>query len=120
VDVINKLELLCERFKFISMIECGVGWFELIQKMCEEIEKTENAHKLPQLYIKEKFGRLRVYTSSFEDSSYMGIIDNILKKYEHLSTTICEDCGQAGKLTTVGYWLSTICDACKEIYDNKK
>ena len=79
-------------------IECGTGWGELLDKLCADIERELNKDaelkkefKIAQ--IKEKFGGLRFYTYSVTDE-----IDKIIDEAEKKSFTICEVCGDKGKL----------------------
>lgn len=99
-------------------VNCGDGWFNLIYKMSEKLDniiqkiKEENPDsQLPRAsQIKEKFGLLRCYMSSYNDS-----IDQAIGEAEAESSKTCEDCGQPGKLRD-GSWIFTLCDTC----DRKK
>ena len=55
--------------------------------------------------IKEKFGRLRVYTTLNDD--YIFGIGDIT---ELLSEFVCESCGEKGELRTNRRWVRTLCD----------
>ncbi len=84
-------------------IECGSGWYDLIDHMMQEISDL----KIEGFYftqIKEKFGTLRVYTSVYDER-----VEGILAKYEQLSSTTCEVCGKFGTINDGG-WLSVRCD----------
>lgn len=119
--------------------ECGDGWFELIQELCQRIT---NVYKfegmdidLEILQIKEKFGKLRFYYRHFEDSNTIQAIDFLgvgslrlsvaseeceYKKkisvlvhcYEKWSAHICEKCGARGELRTDLLWKKTLCEDC--------
>ena len=59
--------------------QCGDGWFELIQELCQRIT---NMYKfegididIEILQVKEKFGKLRFYYRHFEDSNTIQAID---------------------------------------------
>jgi hypothetical protein len=56
--------------------------------------------------IKEKFGTLTVYSSG-GDEYCQGAIDMA----EGLSSRICEDCGNPGKIRPGG-WIRTLCESC--------
>ena len=78
----------------------GKGWSELIHKLYnakpDDVEVWQ---------VKEKFGTLRFYTSA-APGWYFDLIDY----YEKKSATICEDCGEEGKLRTDLGWILTLCD----------
>ena len=77
-------------------IECGDGWFELITETLSAIEShcANVGSTLPQItQIKEKFGKLRIYFTPWDDG-----IGSLLDAAEHKSATICERCGRPGKL----------------------
>ena len=72
-------------------IECGKGWFDLLDKLCTDIEKElvkikdykeKYPFKIDQ--IKEKFGGLRFYVSSCTDKIY-----KMIDEAEEKSYTIC-------------------------------
>lgn len=54
--------------------------------------------------IKEKFGTLNVYLSTYNDT-----IQEIVNFAEHMSATTCERCGNIGERRSGG-WLKTLCD----------
>ena len=89
-------------------LECGEGWFNLIDETCSEIQKTLNGRKLKFTQIKEKYGGLRIYTNY-----YIEDIDNILDEAEDKSFEICEECGSKEnvKITETG-WIYTRCETC--------
>lgn len=72
----------------------------------EEIYKRlpKDAHILQ---IKEKWGGLRFYVDA--DMETLHFIDEMEEK----SLTVCERCGEFGKLRRGG-WVLTLCDKCNE------
>jgi hypothetical protein len=92
----------------------GDGWFGILCKMCENIQKVLD--KNPELVegfkfaqIKEKFGTLRVYV----DGGNKEIWD-IIDQAERQSGLTCEECGTTeGNITTKGGWIRTLCDPCR-------
>lgn len=131
----------------ISMfgIECGDGWYDLIDETCSWIE--EIIKKLPQeeieemrqywgeggelpsiedilpaaVQIKEKFGGLRFYMSWQTEA-----MDEIIRQAEGVAERTCMACGKEGKMRGDG-WLTVQCDACekeaqakREAYLNKR
>lgn len=83
-------------------IECGPGWDCLVLPLIKrcKIEGVEITQ------IKEKYGGLRFYVASANDSLYAAIDDA-----EDLSYTICELCGEPGEARE-GCWIQTMCDVC--------
>lgn len=89
-------------------IECGDGWYDLIENACNLIGHylfyNKNVPKVKATQIKEKFGVLRFYVDG-GDSYTEGII-RMAETYSH---HVCEECGEKGK-TRSGTWLRTLCD----------
>ena len=92
----------------IDGIDCGDGWFEIIDEMFKRI------YKLPDLpvflQIKEKFGGLRVYYYGGHKNNEE--IDRIIDQAESDSFTVCEFCPSRGKVVVVGKWFKTLCPKC--------
>ena len=86
-------------------LEIGKGWFPLFWELCSELKKVNYRGRIVQ--VKEKFGRLTVYTNDYEEN-----IDEIISKYENKSLTICERCGKEGKVRNNG-WIKVLCDECE-------
>lgn len=96
--------------------ECGDGWYDLIDHLCEYIQRMINANikgsnwtQFVAVQVKEKFGRLRFYGSGGPPDSDM--IFGAIEFAEFLSGKICEQCGKEGKLRGKG-WIFTMCDEC--------
>lgn len=128
-------EKLFNRFKFFKPerpasealmcfgFECSDGWFDLIWKLCEDVEKElskqgspkEKTKRLLQNYgdfevvqVKEKFGGLRFYTNGSTKE-----INNLINKAESMSLVTCEECGKPGKNQANKGWIETLCDECR-------
>ena len=86
-------------------IECGDGWFDLIDRLCKDIMRIDPTTVATQ--VKEKFGTLRFYAATRHE------IFDLIDKAEEESETICEECGAPGK-TEGTMWLKTICKKCKK------
>lgn len=103
-------------------LECGVGWFELLDDLFmvlehAAVEGIENGqwqnllgeghtHRWPHaLQIKEKFGSLRVYISH-PDVSMREMIDLATARAE----VTCDQCGELGSLRDLGGYMCTRCD----------
>ena len=117
----SKEDSIRERFKYMKLpgFECETGWYNLIEKLCEEIVLADKNKKVRVVQIKEKYGSLRYYTNGCSDKIY-----DIIDKYERLSMETCEVCGKKGKLkVTKGFgWYKTLCEThAKELgYINPK
>lgn len=102
--------------------ECGDGWYDLIDSLCNKIQKhvdrrtssiqdvteLENVQVVAQ-QVKEKFGGLRFYVSGGDD-----ITDALISFAETMSFKICETCGNSATQKNVGTWIHTSCDPCFE------
>jgi len=86
--------------------DCYDGWFNLIWKLCEDIEKLNPPDDFEIVQVKQKFGTLRFYYSNAPDGVW-----ELVSQAETDSETICETCGKEGTLRAGGWW-ETICDAC--------
>ena len=99
----------------------GDGWFDLVWRLCEQIEPIVLAgeaetreweapldrtrHPPFEVYqVKEKFGGLRFYTNSGSRA-----IRDLIQKAAEQSVHICDICGQPGTLRKDGWW-RTKCD----------
>jgi len=100
--LIDKYPTLLENLSF--GIECGNGWFYLLDRLCEDIIKIDGTCVATQ--IKEKFGTLRFYCDAANDEVY-DLIDNA----EEESRSICEECGEPGQMTGTT-WYKTLCQKC--------
>ena len=96
-------------------IECGEGWWPIIDKMCDEMKELDIGVKFVQ--IKEKFGELRAYYEhdNVSDSSsalkLLCRLNDVTDRAERASLKTCERCGKPGKLRHHS-WLKTLCDEC--------
>lgn len=96
-------------------ISCGDGWFDLIYRMCIDIEEFMNQYSKDEFFrftqIKEKYGGLRVYfICSCDESS----LDDIIAEAEDESDKTCEQCGREGENRDIGGWYKTLCGFCFE------
>jgi hypothetical protein len=88
-------------------IECGNGWFELIEAACVLIQRHQETAKVSPFVarqIKEKFGTLRFYSGGGD--AYTDVIVDLT---ERLSGSLCELCGDLGKTLEQESWLRTRC-----------
>lgn len=101
INLSNQLkEKYPQQFSQLKYIECGDGWYDLIDKLCNAIQnridfnlKQGNECSFYWAQIKEKFAGLRAY--SYGADEYMrGATDMA----EIMSYSICEYSGEKGKL----------------------
>jgi hypothetical protein len=86
-------------------VECDDGWAELYGPLMERC-RAEGASIFQ---IKEKFGALCFYVDNGNDELHKAI-----NEAEAKSLTICEQCGEPGKLRGGGWW-KTLCDYHHEL-----
>jgi hypothetical protein len=89
--------------------ECGEGWFDILWRLCEDIEKLNPPKDFEVHQIKEKFGGLRFYTGAGTDE----IFDRI-EQAEQESYKTCEACGSTKNVTSEGRWITTLCKECRK------
>lgn len=91
-------------------IECGDGWYWLLNNLCDFIQSYVDANDCLQpeiIQIKEKFGFLRFYTTNGDE-----YIDGAILFAESLSHEICEECGTTKDSTHTQGWVRTLCERC--------
>lgn len=90
--------------------ECGDGWFDLLYKLCKDLQSLDPPAGFEIVQVKEKFGGLRVYASIGTDA----IFDAIYAA-ESQSYAICERCGANAPegARAVQGWLTTLCENCR-------
>lgn len=83
-------------------IECGDGWYDILDCLCKEIEcvickmPDEDSSPLDTVYavqIKEKFASLRFYMTIQTDT-----ISSLINFASLLSEITCEVCGDRGEV----------------------
>lgn len=93
----------------ITGLQCGSGWFHLIDGLCWAICAHSKMHQLPFPVveeIKEKYGELRVYVR--ESSAAQ---EAMITLVERLSERVCEVCGAPGCVYEDNSgWLYTRCE----------
>lgn len=98
-------------------MECGDGWYKLlddcmnkIQYFCDVCSKEGEEVQVVADQIKEKFGTLRFYISSYCSNDIQNdIIDDIVAEAERQSEHICEETGEMGSVCKRGGWLKCLC-----------
>ena len=88
----------------------GDGWFDLVWKMCEDLEplvpgrEATSAAPFQVFEVKEKFGSLRVYVGRANKA-----IQRRIEEAGSESKRTCEICGKAGFQRNNGGWINTRC-----------
>ncbi len=129
-----------EKFPWITPtdgygIGVGDGWFDIIHTLCFQIHHAiEYENECIELYkksdkdwtwkpndkpfefpivdqIKEKFGGLRFYARTPTGTRYE--IRGMIQMAEAMSVTICDSCGNKGKVRDHA-WRRTLCDKCEK------
>ena len=120
----------------------GEGWYIILRGLCLDITKAYEEANVPVdlvvAQVKEKFGTLRfycypsghdpgVFAFDFIGSGSLRLspgetdlhseINKIVKKWEEISGSTCEKCGDAAEIRTDLGWIKTYCDSC---YKDKK
>lgn len=93
-------------------IECGDGWYWLLDNLISSIYyycKNNDKPFIQITQIKEKFGGLRFYYDGGDD-----IIYGMVSLAESMSYKICEICGTTLKIGHTDGWIRTICQDCYE------
>jgi len=87
--------------------EVGPGWREIIYNLSVKLEPICKASKgeIRAAQVKEKFGGLRFYMSSYGTDD---AVQKLTGDAEDLACVTCEVCGEPGKTYTNG-WHITLC-----------
>ncbi|MFH1199526.1 MAG: hypothetical protein V1708_00505 [Candidatus Micrarchaeota archaeon] len=101
-------------------IDCGDGWYALIDELCGSIQRFVDCNKLDQVeavQVKEKFGGLGFYVGSAPE-----YIHGEITFAEEISYLFCEDCGAspAGLDNKPGGWYRTLCEKCRTRLGNSE
>ena len=107
-------------------IECGDGWYELIDDLCGTIQHYIDSvefyrgggwvkpKQIKAVQVKEKFGTLRFYTDIRDER-----VEGMISVAEYRSSTTCERCGSRNNVTQSEGWIVTLCNEChKKRQDN--
>ena len=109
-------DLLKDAFDFSP----GDGWYNLVDKLLENLSALEPGIKVAQ--VKEKFGSMRFYVDYpqyyTEDNSR--IANALIDAAEEESSKTCEVCGEPGKGVSCMGWLKTLCDTHFKEWESKR
>jgi len=90
-------------------LECGDGWFNLIDEMLGKIESVDKDKIADIDQLKEKSGELVLYLKNSTDE-----MENIIREYAKKSIHVCELCGKPGELCVANKWYQTVCPEHRE------
>lgn len=90
-------------------IECGDGWYGLLEKLCEDIAASNPPEDFRFAQIKEKFGGLTVYVDFGNEKIF-----SLTTEVEQESYKVCEFCGTRDNVTSEGSWILTLCSTCRQ------
>lgn len=96
-------------------IDVEPGWYALIVETDAQLAALDPDYVV--LQVKEKFGALRYYCQPSGDDPAPEVcdaLDAITDEAERKSATICERCGQPGRLSDFAGRLKTLCQRCAE------
>lgn len=99
-------------------IECGDGWYKIIDLLCELLQWDTDKNKHPQIeavQVKEKHGSIRFYTNGEDDKQH-----GLICFAERLSEETCEECGSMENVTQTTGWICTLCPICLVKYKKDK
>ena len=91
-------------------LDCGNGWYWLINNLCSCIQDYINANSKSQteaLQVKEKFGALRFYVRGADEYIY-----GMISLAESMSYSTCESCGCTTDILHTSGWIKTLCKTC--------
>ena len=108
----KSMQKVKERFVEHFSSRIGPGWQELLVQFFDEVFDRLTSHGIDSsdvsfkdFDVKEKRGSICVWTN------FMDQVDDIVDRYEQKSNTVCDVCGQAGRLNSgSNAWLSVRCD----------
>ena len=117
-ELLNKYKKIFRQYKLPPTqtamcwgLECGEGWYNLIDNLCFAIQKyidETGAEQIEATQVKQKFGSLRFYYHPYEVK-----IDKMIDKAMTESIKTCEDCGDTvGVKISSGVWKTPLCKRC--------
>lgn len=94
--------------------DCDDGWFDIIWKLASEIEVINDSladeDLIRAVQVKEKFGGLRFYVSSYPKN-----VDELITEAQIKSMETCEICGEPGAMAMPNGWYKTRCQKHSEV-----
>ena len=107
------------RMRISFGLECGPGWWPIIWRLCENLEREAHREGLSKdedewpafRQIKEKYGTLKAYLRGNDR------MHSLAQAAELCSARTCEVCGAPGTLRDERAWVQTLCDRCAACKD---
>lgn len=102
-------------------LDCGNGWYTLIDKLCEQLQFDIDKNDYPQVeavQVKEKFGGLRFYINSGNRKQFA-----MIHLAESLSFSICERCGKFSSEVEnkpINGWYKSLCPKCRKEFKERE
>jgi hypothetical protein len=101
--------------------EVEKGWFDLLERLCDNIMKLDPGPDFKVDQIKEKFGGLCIYFSGWpEDHDQCKKISALVTEAERHSKGICELCGTSEGVELKGSWVKAFCPTCRSDFYGKE
>ena len=116
-EIFSELRKGDEEGDIFRGLECGDGWFTLIDTLCAQIQFYTDNNQVPQVMatqVKEKLGTLRFRFLKGGDEWIRGMA----QMAEAMSAHICEICGSPGERCEIR-GIQTLCDAHRVEQDKK-
>ena len=91
-------------------IQCGDGWFNIIDKLNFKITKYLNKYSIKNFKIEgigEILGGLKIDTNIKDDTIEEFINEAIMDSYN-----TCEYCGEKASSYNISGWIITLCENC--------
>jgi hypothetical protein len=95
-------------FSKIQYFECGPGWCDILDRMCNKLQTyidKEQEEQVNITNIKNQYGELLIHASTYG----MEKADEIIEEAEAEATTTCEFTGLPGKLHSLGSVYHVVC-----------
>lgn len=115
-DIFRQKNLPPQQTAMCWGIECGDGWFDIIDKLCSCISMLVNltGMRVEATQVKEKFASLSFYVDIRDVPgnflSIAHIIFDLTEIAEVFSRMTCEICGKPGELSKDLNWYKTLCE----------
>lgn len=92
--------------------ECGDGWFDIIDSLCEVLEGF--GVETTAVQVKEKYGGLRFYHDGLraEDEKRQEMAAGAIQMAQNMSFNVCEICGGSGEVHQQDGWYHVRCESC--------
>lgn len=110
--IFKQKDLPCTETCMCWGLECGDGWFDIIDTLCSKIQNhidTTGKSQVEAVQVKEKYGTLRFYTDTCDDE-----IDKYITEAENQTQHICQLCGSSDGVKATRGWISYLCVTCSK------